>query len=771
MISLLPFQAASSKQIADRFADYVRDPLMATRTKTVPFYQNLSAITGAGKTLILADTLEEMRTRLPLEPVVLWLSKGRVVVLQTLANLATGKYAELVGGFDVRPLLECDAAAVADSARPLLLVATTGKFNQKDKEEGDRRVFQVGLDVADESLWTLLKARRDGKGRRRPLVVVYDEGHNLSNQQTVLLAELEPDALIAASATSRIPSELAKHVERLKDEKGWSDESFVTGVSSADVVAAGLVKKHLALGGYVTPMETCVDDLLKDLKAADRAVRRLALRFRPKVIYVATTNAVDGATPREDALRPFRERRARPILIWRHLVESCRVDPKSIAVYCDLHVDKRAPCPPEFTLFAGGDADYERFIAGGYRHIIFNLSLQEGWDDPACAFAYIDKEMGSPDQVTQVVGRVLRQPGAQHYSANRLNTAHFYIRTDEKGVFEGILDDVRKKISTEAPALTLSVRATRSRVARPSYPPRKERFVPVPSIDSSAAHEPVRRIVASILKFAPGDENTVGRGARLQVLQTIGRDDDETQEWVELEHSNPVTARWIFVREVQRRRPKALHLCDIEHPKFDVMLEHHSTAAEHIREKANAVVDAYIEHSVIVQNPLDNPYVVGPVAVTLGDVVPFRNSIHEGYSDLNPPEEAFAKAIDKTRKVWCRNPAAGGFAIDLLDAGRTRQFKPDFLVWHNKHVVAIDPKGEHLILEAAARKLFDIARIEDGPELIVRLVTEGEWRVSGNMPEKRSSSASHTVWRLKHGRLHATPCQSAVDAVRECLVV
>ena len=39
-------------------------------------------------------------------------------------------------------------------------------------------------------------------------------------------------------------------------------------------------------------------------------------------------------------------------------------------------------------------------MAGNFRHIIFNLSLQEGWDDPECCFAYIDKQIGSPDQVT-----------------------------------------------------------------------------------------------------------------------------------------------------------------------------------------------------------------------------------------------------------------------------------------------------------------------------------------------------------------------------------
>src|SRR5688572_22145623 len=105
-MELLPFQLAASTQIADRFSAYMDDPLTITRTRIVPFYQNLSSITGSGKTLILADAVEQIRSRLPVEPIVLWLSKGRVVVWQTLSNLANGKYADLVGGFDVKPLLD-----------------------------------------------------------------------------------------------------------------------------------------------------------------------------------------------------------------------------------------------------------------------------------------------------------------------------------------------------------------------------------------------------------------------------------------------------------------------------------------------------------------------------------------------------------------------------------------------------------------------------------------------------------------------------------------
>src|SRR5436309_835655 len=141
-MELLPFQIGASTQIAERFHSYLEDPLAITRSRIVPFYQNLSSITGSGKTLILADAIEQIRSRLPIEPIVLWLSKGKVVVWQTFNNLANGKYAALVGGFDVKPLLDCKPTDVEDSTHGLILVATVGKFNQRDKEQGDRKIFK-----------------------------------------------------------------------------------------------------------------------------------------------------------------------------------------------------------------------------------------------------------------------------------------------------------------------------------------------------------------------------------------------------------------------------------------------------------------------------------------------------------------------------------------------------------------------------------------------------------------------------------------------------
>jgi type III restriction enzyme len=771
-MELLPFQIEASGQIAERFQAYMQDPLAITRTRIVPFYQNLSSITGSGKTLILADAIEQIRSRLPVEPIVLWLSKGKVVVWQTFNNLANGKYSGLVGGFDIKPLLECKPGDVEDSARGLILVATVGKFNQKDKEQGDRKIFKVGLDVAAQSLWDMLKARKDAKGRRRHFIVVYDEGHNLSNQQTDLLLELDPDALIAASATVRIPTALEKIINRLKQDKGWQDADFVTAVRSADVVKSGLVKKQVMLRGYLTPMEIAINDLLADLKKATSTAGRLGLNFKPKAIYVSNTNIIDGASVKEDVARPFKERMARPILIWRHLVEIGKVDPSEIAVYCDLKFDSKLPPPSTFNLFAGGDTDYDQFMAGNFRHIIFNLSLQEGWDDPTCCFAYIDKEMGSPDQITQIVGRVLRQPGAEHYPAGILNTAHFYIRTDEKGIFEDILDDIRRKLTSESPDITLTVTKTSHGGDRPTRAALKHMEVPTASINSAEATAPIQEIVRKIPTYLANTEDTVGKGGRIQVLQAIGKDAHSKEEWVDLEHSNRVTARWIFLRELQKRHRKAAHLCDIEHRKFDAFIEYNSPAAGLIREQAERVADAYIEHSAIVQNSKDDPYVVDSVAVDEKKLVRFKNAIHEAYSDLNDLEKEFATALDKTKKSWCRNPPQGGYEIPLLDRGNTRTFNPDFLVWADKkNIVAIDTKGDHLIVEDAGRKLFHIDAVSPGPKVSIRLVTEGHWDVVNGTPSKAKGKSGYTVWNLKQGKLHAVHCKNGAAAALACLPI
>jgi len=115
-----------------------------------------------------------------------------------------------------------------DARTPRLLLATTGSFNQKDKGDGTLRVHKQADDTLPGPLWEALRARKvDGK--RRPLIIVYDEGHNLTDQQTELLLELEPEALLVASATLRTGPKLMRMIERLRDH-GLTDETLIRGL-------------------------------------------------------------------------------------------------------------------------------------------------------------------------------------------------------------------------------------------------------------------------------------------------------------------------------------------------------------------------------------------------------------------------------------------------------------------------------------------------------------------------------------------------------------
>jgi type III restriction enzyme len=282
-MDLYPFQTDVASHVAEKFSEYHVNPLMVDSTRNVPFFQNISAITGAGKTLILADTITQMRLRLPAEPVVLWISKGRVVVSQTFTNLRDGKYSEFIPNFNVIPLLDCRPNHIEDKSQALLLVATVGKFNQSDMDKGDRRVYKESFDIADTSLWNLIRTRQLPNGIRRPLLIIYDEGHNFSNQQTELLLQLNPDAIISASATMRIPEIFNKRVvQRLIDDGNWSANDFTIMVKSSEVVKSGLIKKYREFGGYITPMEFAINELIIDYKKMCDIIKKNKIKFVSK---------------------------------------------------------------------------------------------------------------------------------------------------------------------------------------------------------------------------------------------------------------------------------------------------------------------------------------------------------------------------------------------------------------------------------------------------------------------------------------------------------
>lgn len=754
-IELLPFQIRASQQIVTRYLKLQGDPKRPAEHKgwDVPFYQALSALTGAGKTPILADAVLQMRTASSLEPIVLWISKAKAVVEQTFANFsAGGKYAHLIAPFEPVYLSEITPQQIVDATTAFVALSTVGTFNQKDKADGTLLVHKTGDDAADLSLWDELIKRESAAGERRPLIVVYDEGHNLSDQQSELLLELEPDAILVASATMRTPGRLGRMIERLKDA-GWSDEAqddtkeirpcLITAVSSKAVVEAGLVKKQVVIGAYESIMESMLDELLDAMAVTRQKAEDLQAGFEPKAIYVCRTNINQDDGAADLPSRPFVERRAPPILIWRYLVEQKAINPADIAVYCDLKVDRAAfPLPADFKLFSGGEQDFSVFSAGNYRHIIFNLSLQEGWDDPACAFAYIDKSMGSSVQVEQVIGRVLRQPGAQHFPDPDLNTANFFIRVDDRQEFPRILKMVQDKLGAELPEVNVEGYSDPGDRQRSRQEPKQALTVPEIHIDASEAVAPLATALSFVHDYRQDVVHTVGKGEIVRAVQAVGSGVKASIETLDTPHSNRVMARWIVRRGIQSLFPEAVKAIDWSDPRFDARVEITSSAAAALRESSEKLVNAYIENSELVFEE-ENPYKVGPVLTNPKKAKKYKNALHAAY-DLNEFEHEIASAIDDTGFAWARNPSNGGFSIPLLDAGGTQRFYPDFLVWKDSVVFALDPKGGHLLSQDAVRKLLDIRDEKGQRKVLVRLLSKGKW----NDDIKQVGHTGLTVWSM-----------------------
>jgi type III restriction enzyme len=151
-----------------------------------------------------------------------------------------------------------------------------------------------------------------------------------------------------------------------------------------------------------------------------------------------------------------------------------------------------------------------------------------------------------------------------------------------------------------------------------------------------------------------------------------------------------------------------------------------------------------MDHVLLKQRRVD-PYVVGSVMVRKDELVRFKHALHIGYSGLNALELAFARSLDNTGLTWCRNPSRSGYGIPLISIGSTKSFFPDFLVWKDKNVYAIDTTGGHLLAEKTGRKLLDIEPAKDrSGRLVIRFVSEGRW----NPQLQQEDKAGYTVWGL-----------------------
>jgi type III restriction enzyme len=163
-----------------------------------------------------------------------------------------------------------------------------------------------------------------------------------------------------------------------------------------------------------------------------------------------------------------------------------------------------------------------------------------------------------------------------------------------------------------------------------------------------------------------------------------------------------------------------------------------------------------------------DPYEIGSVLGRDDDLVKFKNSVHDGYSDLNKSLELpFARALDAHGQTWCRNPSRSGYGIPLITLGATRTFFPDFLVWTGEDVFALDTTAPHLLQEKTGRKLLSIVPPKGASgRLWVRFISAGRWTTNVEQQDK----TGFTVWGLgQGGALRATYVSDMADSIATAL--
>lgn len=790
MLKLKEFQTQAAGTIAQRYAFFANHPERPHKgPRPRPFFQALSAITGAGKTPILAQAITDLRALVDGEPIVFWMSKAKSVVAQTFANFTEGgKYNEIVGDFKVITVSQLTPALVADGSIPLMILATTGLFNQEGQEEGGLNIYKKGADkFGEKSAWDRLIERADS-GKRRPMFIVYDEGHNFSDQQASILKQLEPDAYLVASATLQLPESFERDVLRYiqlwfdavaedepdvfkkleainpKSAEPVFQRFITTSVQSNKVVGAELIKRAIQFDGSTASMEQSLDGLMERLGTIQSEINTRGLSFKPKAIYVCNTNMVDGEA--DDHTAMFQHRKAAPIRIWRYLVEQRMINPKAIAVYANLKFADGNK-PDEFNLFSKKESDFEEFTAGNYQHIVFNQALQEGWDDPACYLAYIDKSMGSSIQVEQIIGRVLRQHGAKHYDNANLNSAHFFLRVDDENVFTKAIVAVKKKLEDQgAPIEIIENFGGGMNTSHEIYP--KEGLDAVlhkVRANADDACLAIKNLLDDFPVFAEGDGNTIAeaRTGKQQVDLTKLKEILGETKWILHGQTNPVRLRWLISTALRSRSTAALAVTDFQPSKFDVRVQMQSIANKLAENTAKNIVAAYFQHSGLVYESHDQPFNFGAMRVPV-TAKSYQNGLYEQYGKMNTFEQDFADELDASGHVWHRNPSAGGFHIPLLTEGETGSFYPDFIVWKGSKIFCLDTKGKHLLTDAVARKLFDVFD-DDKLMLHVRFITEGRQQALGTKP----LHGGYTVWKMKNGNTTAMHAKSMSDAIKECL--
>ncbi|HET9640410.1 MAG TPA: DEAD/DEAH box helicase family protein [Allosphingosinicella sp.] len=399
-------------------------------------YACLRVPTGGGKTLIAAHAIGRATDALVTteNPCAIWLAPSDAIVSQTLTALRDVSHpyraalAERFGSnvrvMDVKEALYARRPDYDGNAA--IIVATIQSFRQEEtdtlnvyKDNGELMDHFSGLEAG-----ALVRLEKSSEGQmvrslanalklRRPMVIV-DEAHNARTDLSfTTLARLDPSLIVELTATPADDSNILFHVSAaaLRDE-AMIKLPVILRVDPDPVEALRLAKAKL--------------EELHEAAAAETEALEPKRRLRPVMLIQAQQNT--GADP----LTPERVRAL--------LEEDFQVPREQIKI-----------ATGKIWELAGIDLS---MWDEPTRFIVTVQKLREGWD---CPNAYVLCTLApghSGTAVEQMLGRVLRLPGAVFKADDRLNQAYAFASATSfaetaKALAEALVSNGFEKLEAE----------------------------------------------------------------------------------------------------------------------------------------------------------------------------------------------------------------------------------------------------------------------------------------------------------------------------------
>jgi type III restriction enzyme len=377
-------------------------------------YFCLRVPTGGGKTWLAAKCVALANAHLLRtdHSVVLWLVPSKPIREQTLKALRDPGHpyhAALreAGAVNVLDLDEAKGMtpATLDTAT-VVIVATRQAFQVED--EDNRKVYEssgalmahfqrlapeqrAGLLADGDSVpYSLANVLR----LRRPFVIV-DEAHNSRTPLAFdTLAKFDPSGILELTATPDTEA---------------TPSNVLHSVSAAELKAEHMVKLPIVL--HTEPdWQQCLADAI----ARREALHQLAEVERLQGAAYLRPLALIQSEPRRQGVETLDYERVRAELVGNHRIPAEEI---AVATGEEKGLDRIA-------------ADYPQGIADPacpVKYIITQKALAEGWDCPSAYVLVSMAALHSATAVEQLLGRVLRQPGARRRSHPALNQSYAFV--------------------------------------------------------------------------------------------------------------------------------------------------------------------------------------------------------------------------------------------------------------------------------------------------------------------------------------------------------